>query len=422
MRSTFKLTLAAIAVSFVITGCKSSHGPSVVAKNSEPQPIQITKEKDKKEESNKANNIPAKPELPKPVQPAKPVTPAETPKQPEPVVPTPEKPAQPEQPAQPDIPKNKPYASGINEDSKGLAWRVVALSQTGSLVNVSSARADHTDYHLKSDKSPLGASQEFGDTEYNYSLGFELGQNTQDSRFIKSLNNRGDNYLGLHQGSYKDSRLVGNSQEISYLYINQPYSSYGALFTDAENSNLFHVQLKTGRDSDGISEDSGAGSNTNSAEYTVYTLQGKNGKWNNELLGDAEYKGNVIARVEKQINGQSVVETPKIDGDVTLSLHLDSKWENSTLTGTVNSNSVGKITLEQSKLAPAAFQPTYEIAFYGTATADKQDDLEGDYSVKLVGPTLNDAVGSIQLEKEDNIKDNDITKYNAVFGAVKTEK
>ncbi|VEB25662.1 Uncharacterised protein [Actinobacillus lignieresii] len=418
MRSTFKLTLAAIAVSFVITGCKSSHGPSVVAKNSEPQPIQITKEKDKKEESNKANNIPAKPELPKPVQPAKPVTPAETPKQPEPIVPTPEKPAQPEQPAQPDIPKNKPYASGINEDSKGQAWRVVALSRNGSLLNISEYRKDHLDSLTKSKNSPLGNSEEFGETEYNHFLSFELGQNEQGSPFIKNLNQKGNNYLGQHSGIYQDSKIVGDSNKINYLYVNQPYSSYGALFTDANNSNLFHVQLSTGRDGRRIISEGESGASY--AEYGVYTLNGQTAKWNNGLVGDAVYQGNVIARIEKQIDNETVVFAPQVDGDVTLNLHLDNNWTDSKLSGKVNSTTIGEIKLEESKLAPATYLVDH-IGFNGEAKAN--NSLKGFYSVEFAGPKLNDAVGSIELENETgDINNNDITKYNAVFGAVKTEK
>lgn len=386
MRSTFKLTLAAIAVSFVITGCKSSHGPSVVAKNSEPQPIQITKEKDKKEESNKANNIPAKP-------------------------------AKPEQPAQPDIPKNKPYASGINEDSKGQAWRVVALSRNGSLLNISEYRKDHLD-SLTKKNSPLGNSEEFGETEYNHFLSFELGQNEQGSPFIKNLNQKGNNYLGQHSGIYQDSKIVGDSNKINYLYVNQPYSSYGALFTDANNSNLFHVQLSTGRDGGRIISEGESGASY--AEYGVYTLNGQTAKWNDGLVGDAVYQGNVIARIEKQIDDESVVFAPQVDGDVTLNLHLDNNWTDSKLSGKVNSTTIGEIKLEESKLAPATYLADH-IGFNGEAKAN--NSLEGFYSVEFAGPKLNDAVGSIELENEtDDINNNDITKYNAVFGAVKTEK
>ncbi|WP_237026672.1 hypothetical protein [Mannheimia haemolytica] len=52
MHPKFKLTLAALAVSVVLTGCKSSQGPSVVAKNSDDRVIKLNAEtEDKKEET-----------------------------------------------------------------------------------------------------------------------------------------------------------------------------------------------------------------------------------------------------------------------------------------------------------------------------------------------------------------------------------
>lgn len=429
MHPKFKLTLAALAVSVVLTGCKSSQGPSVVAKNSDDRVIKLNAEtEDKKEETpaEQPRPAPQKPQVTPPA-PLLPTTPKLEEKPNKEMVETTPKPE--------EKPNEKMVEEGnngedeikvitsitpVNTDSKGSTWRVVPLSQTGGVVNLSTARGDHTDYRLTDENSPLGSSQEFGKTEYNYPIGFELGKNEQNSPFIKTLNKRGDKYLGQHSGTYKDDKLVGNSQKINYLYVNQPYSSYGALFTDANNSNLFHVQLKTGRDSNGISAES-EGSNANSAEYSVYTLQGKTGKWNNEVLGDAEYKGNLIARIEKQMDGKTVIEAPKVDGEVTLSLHLDNNWANNTLEGKVTSKTLGEIGLDKTKLAPAVKLPTNEISFYGTASATDHEGLKGEYSATFAGKTLNDAVGSIELENED-ANNGDVSKYNAVFGVMKVEK
>lgn len=414
MHSTFKLTLAALVVSVVLTGCKSSQGPSVVAKNSDDRVIKLTPEtddKDGKKEETPTESTP-KPQIIPVVPPPKP--------KPEEITETTNEETVEEGSNGEDEIKVITSIAPVNTDSKGATWRVVPLSQTGGVVNLSTARGDHTDYRLTAENSPLGVSQEFGKTEYNYPIGFELGKNEQNSPFIKTLNKRGDKYLGQHSGTYNDKSLVGNSQKIHYLYVNQPYSSYGALFTDANNSNLFHVQLKTGRDSNGISAES-EGSNANSAEYSVYTLQGKTGKWNNEVLGDAEYKGNLIARIEKQVDGKTVIETPKADGEVTLNLHLDNNWANNTLEGTVTSKTLGEIALDKTKLAPAALLPTNVISFYGTASATDHEGLEGEYSATFAGDKLHDAVGSIELENED-ANDGEVSKYNAVFGAMKVEE
>ncbi|HDL1710037.1 TPA: hypothetical protein PWX29_002146, partial [Mannheimia haemolytica] len=53
MRSTFKLTLAALAVSIVLSGCKSSQGPSIVADSPPPKEITATDGNDKEKTDNK---------------------------------------------------------------------------------------------------------------------------------------------------------------------------------------------------------------------------------------------------------------------------------------------------------------------------------------------------------------------------------
>lgn len=425
MRSTFKLSLAALTVALVLTGCKSTQGPSVVAKSAEQQAVQITESSAKKAEENSTVTETPKRTSGKPNKTAK----VEKPLQPETASPSP----QIESSTEVTVSSNDTETAhegdkgtdleAMSEDGKGKAWRVISLSRNGELVNTSESRKDNAQYYIDDEtSSPLGNSDEFGENEYNHFLTFELGQNEQNSPFVKTLNQKGENYLGQHSGTYRDPKIVGDSDKIHYLYVNQPYSSYGALFTDPSNSKLFHVQLSTGRDGNRASSEEEGGKGSNYAEYGVYTLNGKSGKWNTGLVGDATYHGNVIARFEKQIDGENVASQPQLDGNVTLNLHLDNKWENSTLSGVVNSKTVGTIQLDESKLAPAIYMVD-RIGFSGSAENEDNPDLVGDYSVDLIGPNLDDAVGSIELENEaDEIQDNTVTKYNAVFGAIKTTK
>ncbi|HDL2137287.1 TPA: hypothetical protein PWY43_002464, partial [Mannheimia haemolytica] len=102
-------------------------------------------------------------------------------------------------------------------------------------------------------------------------------------------------------------------------------------------------------------------------------------------------------------------------------LHLDNNWANNTLEGKVTSKTLGEIGLDKTKLAPAVRLPTNEISFYGTASATDHEGLKGEYSATFAGKTLNDAVGSIELENED-ANNGDVSKYNAVFGVMKVEK
>lgn len=435
MRSTFKLTLAALAVSLVLTGCKSGQGPSVVAQQADQQITKLTHE----QSSNSSDNKTEAGTSDKPVNnaqlgnnttsiPTASTTSVVKETETNTIQPGNNKTLKPTNTLLPAVPEKEvivPTPSNsteiAHEDSQGKTWRVIPLSRNGELVDTSENRRDNITHHLSDDDSPLNNSDEFGDNEYNHFLTFELGQSKQSSAFVKTLNQKGDNYLGSHSGTYQDKKIVGNSNNIHYLYVNQPYSSYGALFTDADNSSLFHVQLSTGRDGSRAStEEVGKGSNY--AEYGVYTLNGKTAKWNTNLVGDATYKGNVIARIEKQINGDNVASQPQLDGNVTLNLHLDNKWESSSLSGVINSNTVGQINLNKTTLAPAIYM-TERIGFSGEAESKANPDFSGDYSVELVGPNLEDAVGSVELENiADDIKDNDVTKYNAVFGAIKTAK
>lgn len=96
---------------------------------------------------------------------------------------------------------------------------------------------------------------------------FGLGAGDKDSYF-KNLNQKGDKHLGIHSGVYEDANLEGNTKKINYLYVNQPYSSYGALFTDQKDSHLFNVRLTAGRDDVKENGDS-------YAEYGVFTQSGK---------------------------------------------------------------------------------------------------------------------------------------------------
>lgn len=57
MHSKFKLTLAALAVSVVLTGCKSSQGPSVVAKNSDDRVIKLNAETEDKKKKPQQSNL-----------------------------------------------------------------------------------------------------------------------------------------------------------------------------------------------------------------------------------------------------------------------------------------------------------------------------------------------------------------------------
>lgn len=171
MHPKFKLTLAALAVSVVLTGCKSSQGPSVVAKNSDDRVIKLNAEtEDKKEETpaEQPRPAPQKPQVTPPA-PLLPTTPKLEEKPNKEMVETTPKPE--------EKPNEKMVEEGnngedeikvitsitpVNTDSKGSTWRVVPLSQTGGVVNLSTARGDHTDYRLTDENSLSAQAKSLG--------------------------------------------------------------------------------------------------------------------------------------------------------------------------------------------------------------------------------------------------------------------
>ncbi|MEG9500033.1 hypothetical protein [Mannheimia indoligenes] len=423
MQSKLKLTLAAVAVSVALSGCKSTDGVRVVEKPKAEQAVEITKKP--------AN--PTTEETTAPTEPAKPNQPSEQPKPAAPVKPTePAKPVEPKQPieqpkpTEPAKPTPSTAVKPVNEDSSGKLWRVITLANDGLLSDAGEVRREDRDHFVHPDAnnsdSPFVAGE--NDKSYNYYLVLNLGTEDKKNVRIPTLISNGESYLGKHSGVLKDHQLEGkqllagnkdmpDAKQINYLYINQPYSSYGALFTNENDSSLFNIRLTTGQDG---KKQRAEGSGSSYAEYGVFDIVNGKAQWKDGLVGDAIYKGNVIARFEKTIDGKTIATAPQLDGDVTLKLHLDNEWEKNKLTGEINSVTLGKIKLDESKLPDAVYLKE-RIGFNGDiSSVEKDSHLSGYYSTEFVGKNLNDAVGNIELESS---KEEGITKYNAVFGGTK---
>ncbi|HGO5814247.1 TPA: hypothetical protein ACK3JR_000068 [Mannheimia haemolytica] len=485
MHSTFKLTLAALAVSVVLTGCKSSQGPSVIADNPPKQITAPDSENGKKSTSPKpqskqpnrptttvntatgnktssnpvvGNTPPAKDNTQPAPQSSQPNSdkatnavpmPAGTHKKEEPSTSSatttenketnnvnvqndkaPEEPKQPEttntekpqgnqtESNQTDNANNQPVEPpakpentdpeitfthpAVNVDIKGKPFRIIRLNPQNTVVNQSDMRHAEADDGLAdiSPDSPFRSSEK--DKEYNHELVFDLGVSTKENSY-QNINTKGENHLGIHRGAYTDPKLEGNSQTINYLYVNQPYSSYGALFTDNKDSRLFSVHLTSGQKNDENNEKA-------YAEYGVFT---GDQKWNDNLVGNAVYKGQAIARIIRNVGDEQVASLPEFDGNVTLNLNLTEDWDNSTLSGEIDSKSIGKkIILNNTDIRPASYISN-NLRFGGEATVEGDDNFEGGYDVDFTGPNLEDAVGGVELENKK-------LKYNAVFGATKS--
>lgn len=415
MHNTLKLTLIALAVSTTLTACKSTDGTRVVEK---PKTIQAVETEQETANPTKKENRPAEPA--KTVQPPKPAT---QPKPSEPVVPLTVA-----EEVKPTVSKVK----AVNEDSTGKFWRVIPLSTLSSPSDAGDARREEREHFVmpswEDGRSPFVADE--NDKERNSYLILDLGTNEKSTPFTISLQQPGASYLGKHEGQYKDSKLLGKKiigideddevvtehvDAINYLYINQPYSSYGALYTNENDSNLFHIRLSTGRDGKRVGSEGNSGSSY--SEYGVWDLVNGSAKWNNELIGEATYKGDVIARIVENRDGKAVAHIPKLDGSVEITLNLNNDWDKSRLKGEINSNTLGMIELTESKLGEARYFRDF-ISFSGEAKATNHEALSGDYRTQLVGQNLNDVVGNITIENDDT-PNNGIIKYDAVFGGTK---
>ncbi|MFA9488187.1 MULTISPECIES: hypothetical protein [unclassified Mannheimia] len=455
MHSKFKLTLAALAVSVVLTGCKSSQGPSVIADN---PPKQITvPEDDSKAKENRQKSTPPKPQSNKPnatvntagnkpqsnpavsntppakdnIQPAPQSNQTNSDKAPNavPEQPNTHKKEEEKQPETAETDKTdnaqgneaennqaenannqpvEPPAKAENTDQeiifveldrKKKPFRVVNLNPRKSVVNTAAfLKVNHDSFTADSvEDSPFESSDD--NKDYNHILAFNLGSTDKATSF-KTLDNTGSQ-LGIHSGIYEDDKIEGDSQSIHYLYVNQPYSSYGALFTNENDSHLFSVHLTAGQ----------SGKNDRGNAYAEYDVFSNDSKWNENLVGNATYKGQTIARVVRTEDGKQVASLPQFDGDVTLDLNLAENWKDSSLSGQINSKTLGKISLNETKISPSSTLKS-NLSFGDEATVEGDDSFVGGYDVYFTGPNLEDAVGAVDLE-------NDKLKYNAVFGATK---
>ncbi|VTU07548.1 Uncharacterised protein [Actinobacillus indolicus] len=254
----------------------------------------------------------------------------------------------------------------------------------------------------------------------------------------------GKPFLGVHQGKKEDPDFSGkivtkvkrnnravdfgiiekeDAKAFNYLYVNQPYSTYGALFTNGHDVKFFSVAQKA-------EENRSAGYNSTYPVWKEEVVERngqsiKTGKiiWNDAVAGEATYKGQVIASVTKaDIDGDvrfGVRSEPVLDGTVTLKAKFDKDPERNSIEGEINSNLIGKIVLEknldQSK--------TYRRGMATNETMNiKEASWSNDYEVNFYGKDLNDAVGKVDLINRSYKEIGDVIEYNAVFGATKQPK
>ncbi|MDH2998804.1 hypothetical protein A1D22_02905 [Pasteurellaceae bacterium LFhippo2] len=468
MKPAFKTTTVAILVTLGVAGCsykskemndlsypkegiKISKPEEPVKPVEEVKPVEPTKAAEPAKPVEEANPVePAKPvEEAKPVEPTKPVEEVK-----------PVEPAKPEEPALPtytDTHKMRKVLSTVeasNLDKNKTNWRVakVTTPKEGEQNPSLSAMYDYTSLTAKE-----GGLFETTTDENNNLAYVDLSELTSKKGRVS----------GTYSGALDDSLLNGQKlntvDPVNYIAINQPYSSYGALFTN-ENDQKFFILGQ--RASWGHQERLGEyrGPNTHEGhnnkdnydydtvsnpadnyEYSVFSLKdkplvvGEGGasnrpieylvismpsyKWNDEVVGSAVYQGDVVSSIAIQQDNGVKYTLPKVDGTVELKVNIPDNQDKGTVEGSIKSSSVGTINLSSAKFGPfpRSMIETNSYVLSGArndAAGADNPHLKGSYTTYFVGKELNDAIGNISLTN-DEAKTNEIKNYQAVFGAVK---
>ena len=265
----------------------------------------------------------------------------------------------------------------------------------------------------------------------------EKGTDIDIKEAIKDDIQKGGKYSGLHKGSYKsttgldypkvielddksfehgsDKLIIKkadyNNKDVNYLFINNPYSSYGALFIDRHSSNVF-IESFTDQDSnfkagyyikDGV-------------EYNMESLQGKT----------FAYKGNIIAIAQRAIPNTKVTvsDEPTVDGDITFKIKFKEKADSNEFSDfVINSKLLGNdIKLERLKSCSESFD------YCGFYSPNNLIDDSISLELNIVDKDANDVVGAIHSlfyrEKKnglysDKLPENGLLEYQGVFGATK---
>ncbi|MDH2998803.1 hypothetical protein A1D22_02900 [Pasteurellaceae bacterium LFhippo2] len=250
---------------------------------------------------------------------------------------------------------------------------------------------------------------------------------------LNTLKNPDGSILGVHSGKIVNEGFVGevisyypketkDLTEINYLVVNQPYSSYGVLFSNENDQRFFAVGQRAGSLNNSTAIANFSDTNEYSATSTVVDSNSliTEHRWNDAVLGDAIYKGQVIANTERA--AYLVNQTlPKIDGTVTLNAHFDSKKDASYVSGAINSDTLGKIELPKANIVGAdqiLAMTGYAVSGNNVHATKGSDSFVGKYETRFVGENFNDVIGRVNLTN-DKAVGKEMKHYNAVFGATK---
>ena len=241
---------------------------------------------------------------------------------------------------------------------------------------------------------------------------------------VVNFNKLSGNKLGKFSGKATDQKYVVASEAatkgMSYIFVNQPYSTYGILSTPTkEKPNELEYQLVAfTRIQDGQSQ----------------------------VKGNATYKGEVIAHLrayeveptflfEDSYYLSKRADFVKDDGTVLINVKMDNKTQKLMMDGVINSKSVGEIKLSRQEVIDAYTPgPKTRREAFGDVIHSRG---KGKYEAVFGGKDYSDVAGLVRLENgptignfgknehpgvgeiKENGKSYVIQHYDATFGATK---
>lgn len=283
-------------------------------------------------------------------------------------------------------------------------------------------------------------SEEYRFSPYNENDDEETGKDIKEA--IKNNIQKGGKYAGLHKGSYKSTsdsyypkvelddksfehgsnKLIAkkidyNNKDINYLIINNPYSSYGALFVDRHNSDLF-----AGSFTDQDSNFKAGYYIKDGVEYNMESLQGKT----------FTYKGNIIAVAKRVIPNTNVTvnDEPTVDGDIAFKIKFKEKVDSNELSDFVINSKLleNDIKLKNLKWLSGSDCSMSDFCSSYYSYDDDKEPIHNQYiSLNFIDKDVNDVIGNIFVdfkEKKENGLYSDklprnVLEYIGVFGATK---
>ncbi|MGX2957060.1 hypothetical protein ACWIYZ_08200, partial [Ursidibacter arcticus] len=342
---------------------------------------------------------------------------------------------EPAKPAESAKPAEQPTLTGdVNVDADGKQWRIVKLN--GEYAG-ESKKVAHLGEHRTFSVSKLTyrASQDIPHKcdELECS-GTILDNNNVDLNLVELAKKDGKPLLGVHQGQYINQGLYGEvvnasvdaqgqlvteripakDAVINYLVINQPYSSYGMIYTNENDVADFHSIRRATGDGARYVIETPEDDDTFEADFDVFTTDNNKITWNDAVKGSATYKGSVIATslVQGGSHLDEISTLPKLDGTVILNANFGETWNNTYVSGEINSSTMGKIELQRSNIQSDLSTPK------GSSAA--VNELKGTYLVRFGGKDLNEAVGEVGFNV-NNPNVGEVKEYFGVFGAAKSE-